>query len=67
MSRLARISIGNVSHHVTQRGNAGQFLLHDAAEKAIYHLDHYEVSILGYCIMSNHVHLVLAGGPRFNA
>jgi putative transposase len=65
MARLARIAIGNVPHHVTQRGNAGQFLLAQTAEKAVYlellqkYLDLYRVSLLGYCLMSNHVHLIV--------
>jgi putative transposase len=65
MPRLARIAIANMVHHVTQRGNAGQFLLGEESEKAVYfellikYLELYEVSLLGYCLMSNHVHLIL--------
>jgi len=65
MPRLARIAIANVPHHVTQRGNAKQFLLAAESEKAVYFellgefLALYEVSLLGYCLMSNHVHLIL--------
>ena len=62
---MARIAIGNVPHHVTQRGNARQFLLAAESEKAVYlellqkYLELYQVSLLGYCLMSNHVHLIL--------
>ena len=65
MPRLARIAIANIPHHVTQRGNARQFLLAGESEKAVYfellveYLALYEVSLLGYCLMSNHVHLIL--------
>jgi len=31
MARLARITVVNVPHHVTQRGNARQFLLASAS------------------------------------
>ena len=65
MPRLARIAVANIPHHVTQRGNARQFLLAAESEKAVYlellrkYLALYEVAMLGYCLMSNHVHLIL--------
>ncbi|MGC1482658.1 MAG: transposase [Candidatus Acidiferrum sp.] len=65
MARLARISVVNVPHHVTQRGNARQFLLASDSERLVYLelLRHYaklhDLSLLGYCLMSNHVHLVI--------
>ena len=65
MSRLARIAVVNVPHHVTQRGNARQFILASDDERAVYwsllrkYLGLYELSLLGYCLMSNHVHLLL--------
>lgn len=64
MARLARVSVVNVPHHVTQRGNARQFLLASDTERLVYLelLRHYaalhELSVLGYCLMSNHIHLV---------
>lgn len=36
MARLSRIVIVNVPHHVTQRGNARQFLLTSDAERLVY-------------------------------
>lgn len=68
MPRVARIVIANVVHHVTQRGNARQFILATDAERMVYlHLLRYAVrvhglSVLGYCLMSNHVHALVA--PR---
>jgi len=68
MARLARIAVVNVPHHVTQRGNARQFLLASDSERLVYLelLRHYvklhELALLGYCLMSNHVHLVIV--PR---
>lgn len=65
MARLVRIAIVNVPHHVTQRGNARQFLLACDEERAIYLklLRHWvklhELALLGYCLMSNHVHLIV--------
>jgi REP element-mobilizing transposase RayT len=68
MARLARIVAVNIAHRVTQRGNARQFILAADSERLVYLqlLQHYvelhELSLLGYCLMSNHVHLVIV--PR---
>ncbi len=68
MARLARIVVVNVPHHVTQRGNARQFLLASDGERLVYldllrqYLQLHHLSLLGYCLMSNHVHLVVV--PR---
>jgi len=64
MARLARIVAVKVPHHVTQRGNARQFILTSDAERLVYlellqqYSRLYELSLLGYCLMSSHVHLV---------
>jgi putative transposase len=64
MARLPRVVIADVAHHVTQRGNARQVILADDADRLVYlellreHCQLYPVSLLGYCLMSNHVHLV---------
>lgn len=68
MARLARIVVVNVPHHVTQRGNARQIILASDAERLVYlellqrYVSLYQLSLLGYCLMSNHVHLVMV--PR---
>lgn len=68
MARLARIAVVNVPHHVTQRGNARQFILASDPERAVYldllakYVQLHELLLLGYCLMSNHVHLVIV--PR---
>jgi putative transposase len=36
MARLARVVAAGVAHHVTQRGNARQFLLATDSERMIY-------------------------------
>ncbi len=64
MARLARVIAVGVPHHVTQRGNARQFILASDDDRRVYLdlLRHYaalyELSLLGYCLMSNHVHHV---------
>jgi putative transposase len=68
MARVARIVIVNVPHHATQRGNARQFLLASDGERLVYlgllrqYVQLHELSLLGYCLTSNHVHLVVV--PR---
>ena len=64
MPRVARVVIVDVAHHVTQRGNGRQFILASDTERLVYlnllHqvLREQPLSVLGYCLMSNHVHLV---------
>lgn len=68
MPRMARIAVVNVPHHVTQRGNARQFILSTDDERSVYlnllrkYSNLYDLPLLGYCLMSNHVHLVVV--PR---
>jgi putative transposase len=65
MARLARTVVVNVPHHVTQRGNARQFLLASDAERLVYldllreSLGLHPLLLLGYCLMSNNIHLVV--------
>jgi REP element-mobilizing transposase RayT len=64
MARLPRIVIADVPHHVTQRGNARQVILASDADRMTYlelmreYSQLYGLSLLGYCLMSNHVHLI---------
>ena len=68
MARMARLVVPNHPHHVTQRGNRRQSvffgdddyraylaLTQDACERA-------ETAVLAYCLMPNHVHLIMV--PR---
>ena len=71
MARLPRVVVTDVAHHVTQRGNARQVILGDDADRIAYlellrqYSELYRVSLLGYCLMSNHVHLiVIPRGPE---
>ncbi len=65
MSRLPRVVVVGVPHHVTQRGNARQVILTSDSDRATYltllrqYSDLYRLSLLGYCLMSNHVHLIV--------
>ena len=65
MARLARVVIPGLAHHVTQRGNGAQQVFFGAADYARYLELLTEsclatrVSCLAYCLMPNHVHLIL--------
>lgn len=65
MPRIARFVGAGLPHHVTQRGNRrGQVFFSDADRQTyLALLREYtvklEVAVLAYCLMSNHVHLVL--------
>lgn len=65
MARLSRIVIPDTPHHVTQRGNRRQALFTEPADYALYRDLLAErcrfngVSCWAYCLMPNHVHLIL--------
>jgi putative transposase len=65
MARLARIVIPGLPHHVTQLGNRRQAIFFQDEDHEIY-LDllaeqtrKAEVAVWAYCLMPNHVHLIL--------
>jgi putative transposase len=64
MARFPRVVVVDVPHHVTQRGNARQVILASDADRFTYmallreYAQLYRLSLLGYCLMSNHVHLI---------
>jgi putative transposase len=65
MTRFARVVAVDVPHHVTQRGNPRQFILATEADCKVYmdllrqNLELHSLALLGYCLISNHVHLIL--------
>ena len=64
MPRIARVVVGGVPHHVTQRGNRGDDVFSTSQDRQRYLelLGRYSaergLGILAYCLMTNHVHLV---------
>ena len=64
MPRIARIVVPGVPHHVTQRGNNRQDVFFVDDDRLVYlkFLGYYArklgVEVTGYCLMTNHVHLV---------
>lgn len=65
MPRTARIVIPNVPHHITHRGNNRQDVFFADDDRRAYLAVLGErcadagVRVLGYCLMSNHVHLIV--------
>ena len=65
MARIARIVIPNYPHHITQRGNRRQnvFFCEEDYREYLNLISHWcreeGVSIWGYCLMTNHVHLIV--------
>ena len=68
MARLARVVAEGVAHHVTQRGNRRQTVFFGDDDYAAYKglladgCRAAGVEIWGYCLMPNHVHLILVPG-----
>src|ERR1039458_10070405 len=70
MARLPRVVCADVPHHITQRGIGRQYVLASDAEREVY-LDllrqavrQESLSLVGYCLKSNHVHLVVVPHRR---
>jgi putative transposase len=65
MARLARIVVPGLPHHITQRGNRQQPIFFEEGDYALYlrllaeQCEIASVKVWAYCLMPNHVHLVL--------
>jgi putative transposase len=64
MPRLARTVFSGVAHHITQRGNRREDVFFSDEDRAAYlrwlgeYCAKYKVSVLAYCLMTNHIHVV---------
>ena len=64
MARLARVVAIGVAHHITQRGVDRQAVFVSNKCRSVYlallkeHAARSRVRILGYCLMTNHVHIL---------
>ncbi|MCB9850109.1 MAG: transposase [Phycisphaerales bacterium] len=65
MPRTARIVVPDMPYHVTQRGNNRQDVFFTPEDRHRYldalreNADRFDLRVLGYCLMTNHVHLVV--------
>ena len=64
MARRPRHAVPGYPHHITQRGNNRQDVFFTDEDRELYltllrqHALQYDFEILGYCLMTNHVHLI---------
>jgi len=70
MSRIARIVIADYPHHIIQRGHNRQVVF-VGDEDYIYYLENLKewkmtlkCKIYAYCLMTNHVHLIVSPGKK---
>jgi putative transposase len=65
MARLARVVVPGIAHHVTQRGNGRARTFFGEEDYALYrdllaeHCRKAAVEVWAWCLMPNHVHLIL--------
>ena len=70
MARMARVVVPNIPHHVTQRGNRRQRTFFCDADYRYYlqliaeYSRQADTRIWAYCLMPNHVHLVMVPGSE---
>lgn len=70
MARLPRIILPDTPHHVTQRGNRRQMTFFESEDYRFYLRNLQELarttgtSVPAYCLMPNHVHLILIPKSR---
>ncbi len=65
MPRQPRSVFANIPHHITQRGNRGNDVFFGDSDKDYYlellqiYTTKHQVDVLAYCLMTNHIHLIL--------
>ena len=65
MARIARVIAENMPHHITQRGNRRQQTFFSEDDYTAYlelmaeWCGKYDVQIWAYCLMPNHIHLII--------
>ena len=72
MARLARVVLPGYPHHITQRGNRRQDVFFNESDYEHY-LDllkdwctREDIEIWAYCLMTNHVHLIVKPNKKSN-
>ena len=65
MPRISRIIVPGFPHHITQRGNNRAVVFFDDEDRQVYlkllaaYARRYALKILAYCLMDNHIHLLV--------
>ncbi|WP_346343135.1 transposase [Pseudomonas sp. WS 5503] len=71
MPRVGRVVLPNYPHHVVQRGHNRQvvFAAEEDYQRYVRDLrelkDAFGIKIYAYCLMTNHVHLLVSPGNSF--
>lgn len=70
MARIGRVVVPGVPHHVTQRGNRRQTVFFEESDYRLYRrliaaaARRARAEIWAYCLMPNHVHLIVTPGDE---
>jgi len=70
MPRLARNVFAEIPHHITQRGNRCEDVFFTEEDRLLYlewlekYCQKHAVDIMAYCLMTNHIHLILRPGKE---
>ncbi len=65
MGRLARVVLPGVVHHITQRGVRSMDIFFEDEDRDVYiallkdQSERVGLEFVGYCLMTNHIHLLL--------
>ena len=70
MARMARVMLEGWPFHITHRGNHRKAVFSSDGDREDYlellgrYAKHFEMAIWAYCLMPNHVHLLVVGQQR---
>ncbi len=73
MPRMPRVIVPDHPHHILQRGHNREVVFVETGdyERYLAHLKEWknrlQVKVFSYCLMTNHVHLILDPGKRLNS
>jgi putative transposase len=68
LARRPRVFVPGYPHHIVQRGHDRKAVFVESADYAYYLANlaefkvHYDVAVYAWCLMTNHVHLILCPG-----
>jgi len=72
MPRIARVVLPGLPHHITQRGIRRFDVFSDKADRRLYcelfleSCRRFDLRIVAYCLMSNHIHAVAIPGNKYS-
>jgi putative transposase len=72
MARFARVALADIPYHITHRGNRKDRIFFRSRDYERYldllieYSSRYDLRVWAYCLMPNHVHLVVCGSQRYS-